>query len=234
MRVFELLGEAFNTNALYKPKEVSADTFETEAEIGGRTIRFAASKITNNGKWEVEFYERNKHGGTTFGASGSGSATKVFSMVLSSLKEFIEVYAPTSFELTAEGDSRASLYRKIATRHCPEGYSYTELSIAQHQAGKVNAVRFVFKRKEPASQIDEALKYGAKGETSIPILNNGEVIGGITFARYDKHQRSTSGKGYEASLRYAGARFNDSDMILKDLKLRIQRWVDSLTDKPTS
>lgn len=71
--------------------------------------------------------------------------------------------------------------------------------------------------------IDEAVKFGKKDDSgSIPVLLNGEKIGEITSSGYDRVMRRSASGGYEVYITHNGKKIKDSDMILGDLKRRLE------------
>jgi hypothetical protein len=114
-----LLQEILNSKIKYTVVKETANTFVTQAEIGGRLIRFTADEMYE--RWNVEFAEvttRHKH---NWGRTGSGSELQVFSMVVDSMKEFMSRYHPTVICFSASkddgSDARVSLYRRLASKY---------------------------------------------------------------------------------------------------------------------
>lgn len=121
MKIFELLQKDVPTSV----HRATATAFITKAVIGGRTIEFRA-ELQDDGAWGIVFAERQAHhdwpreGKPTFKKTGSGSALDVGAMVLSSLKEFVQRYAPETMEFSASNDTRASIYARAMAKHFPE------------------------------------------------------------------------------------------------------------------
>jgi hypothetical protein len=109
-----LLSEVLNSDVPYKVEKSSRTHFGTSATIGGREVVFSAS-VDDDWTWDISFGEvqGNKK---TFAATGSGSELKVGAFVKHSLEEFIGRYTPLTIQFSADTDTRAKMYQRMATR----------------------------------------------------------------------------------------------------------------------
>jgi hypothetical protein len=128
MKIFELL----DTKVQYEVVRHTATSFWTRAEIGGREIEFRAVKNDEGDGWEIMFAERTpKHlyrngkpigHNLSYAATGKGSALSVGTMVVDSLREFIDTYKPQSIDFTAEKSepAREKIYARAMSKFFPE------------------------------------------------------------------------------------------------------------------
>lgn len=127
MKIFELL----DTKVPYEVVRHSANSFWTRAEIGGREIEFRAVKNDGYDGWEIMFAERTpKHlyrngkpigHNLSYGQTGKGSALAVGTMVVDSLKEFIDTYKPQSIDFTTDKSepAREKIYSRAMAKFFP-------------------------------------------------------------------------------------------------------------------
>lgn len=85
--------------------------------MGGRAILFSAVE-DEQGAWEIEFSEKNDHS-KTFKQTHSGQPFKVMTTVLSSLKEFVARYHPSSLKFTADSYQRGQIYGALLLKALP-------------------------------------------------------------------------------------------------------------------
>ena len=122
------LNELMNTKVDYEVVKARGGVFHTQAEIGGRTIDFAAIEEMD-GEWEISFGEKNGNGKTSYGLTGSGAAPEVLAMVKNSMLEFVERYQPEKMYFTADKendkDNRARVYERMIKRFNIPSYKYS-------------------------------------------------------------------------------------------------------------
>jgi hypothetical protein len=116
-----LIQELLNSKVDYEVTKQNASTFKTLAQIGDRWITFIATKEDED-VWDLAFYEsENWNAPLTSAKTGSGDELKVFSMVMASIKEFLDRYSPNTVIFTADKDdgseTRAKLYGRIASKY---------------------------------------------------------------------------------------------------------------------
>lgn len=112
------------------------DLFTVSANIAGRKIVFNASSYEDdNGAttWEIEFIEKTP-GSATYGKSGSGGELKVFSFVITCIKELVSRYRPDviTFSSHKADSNRTSLYSKLMKRVSIPGYVADEVISDNH------------------------------------------------------------------------------------------------------
>lgn len=104
------LSEALTKRVEYNVTRATPELFTTEAKIGGRRVKFIATKLSND--WDIEFSELDDDDKETFAATGSGNAFEVLSFVFTSMREFVDRYKPAAMQFTADSPTRAAIYRK--------------------------------------------------------------------------------------------------------------------------
>lgn len=132
------LNEILNKKIDYEVIHETSGMFKTSAIIGNRTIIFIAIE-EEPGNWELSFGEKISNGKTTYDKTGSGSELEVFSMVKSSIEEFIQRYSPPTMFFTADKDQvdtevnvRSAVYDRLIKRFNIPGYKYTRLQTKTH------------------------------------------------------------------------------------------------------
>lgn len=109
----ENLTELLTSKVNYDVTRATSRTFKTEAMIAGRLIVFSAElEDVDSTQWNIVFAE-GKGETRTYAMTGGGAAFEVLSMVASSLTEFISRYQPEAMVMSAEGNTRATVYRKL-------------------------------------------------------------------------------------------------------------------------
>lgn len=122
------LHEALNSKVDYTVTADTAELFKTEAIIGSRRIVFEASQDDpEDDMWDVSFSETTKSGSNMkFDATGSGNELDVFSMIRSSMEDFISRRNPLRIRFSAskfDGEGRANLYDRMVKRFATDRYS---------------------------------------------------------------------------------------------------------------
>ena len=126
MKINEIICEAFDSDIDYTVVRATNDLFTTKAVINGRTIVFNAQANEEGMEeipeivWEVDFYEKAP-GKMTYGKSGSGGEMRVFSFVLSSLKELAARYSAETIRFSSHraDENRTKLYHRMISRMAP-------------------------------------------------------------------------------------------------------------------
>ena len=113
--------EAFDTKVDYRIDRETDDRFVTSAIIGERKISFVAAIEDRSQKsWDVYFVQTTPAGKSlSFAATGSGNELEVFSMVKSSMEEFMKKYEPNIVTFTASkltGSTRGNLYDRMVRK----------------------------------------------------------------------------------------------------------------------
>lgn len=132
---------ALKKDVPYKITHGTRWSFSTEATIGGRVIKFSATKIED--EWEIIFTEEKDGRHRTYDATGSGAEFEVLSMVVRSLKEFIARFMPDSFSFTVENAKRASIYRRAIKQHI-HNFKETDKDVHGHDLEE-DTIRYVHK-----------------------------------------------------------------------------------------
>jgi len=139
--------ESFDSKIPYKVVIASNESFNTKAEIGGRTIFFTAN-ITEDGTdnnptypWEIEFQEISKNS-NTYSKTGSGHEMQVFAFIIDSIKELIARYSPDEIVFGSEkyDSNRTSLYKRMANKIKLPGYHLASI-VSGSRADRFSIVR---------------------------------------------------------------------------------------------
>jgi len=178
MRAKEFVAEAFDSNV---PMEIIIQNpliFRTAGTINDRVVIFQAQQVEEPGwpksSWEILFFEPvskrkslaqkivPKSGpsySADFTATGRGGQMMVFSFVLQSIRQFVELYRPDwiTFESKKEGN-RADLYSKMISRVQLPGYELDATDEAKDRR------HFLIKRigAEDPRQLDELKFLGSE------------------------------------------------------------------------
>lgn len=112
----ELSLESLNSQLDYEVTKNTAGVFVARAKIGDREIVFSANVGDESTTWNVEFYEKKSSEKRDYSLTGNGGEFKVFSLVVSILRDLIELKQPEVVVFTSEESNRTSLYKKIAAK----------------------------------------------------------------------------------------------------------------------
>lgn len=112
-----LVAEIMNTAPKYEVVRETATVFMTQAEIGGRNVKFMGEE-EGDGIWGISFVEKTEKGNHTIDATGSGAEFKVFAFVKASIGEMIERYQPAAITFTAAKSepARSKIYRRLLAK----------------------------------------------------------------------------------------------------------------------
>ena len=115
--------ESFSAPYPYKEEYSSGDAKLLSFTSNNSTQYEVAIELTSDdAEWEVVFFVK---GTSSFKKTGTGDEFRVFATVISIIKDFVKTNKPNrvSFSADVNEPSRISLYKTLAKRYTPPGYT---------------------------------------------------------------------------------------------------------------
>jgi hypothetical protein len=175
MRAAEFLNESFDSNVPITVMIQNRIEYQTSTIISDRKLIFNAAWHGKHSTWQIAFAEvvDKKYGpierigaamsgdksktykDISFDITGSGGQMAVFSFVISSIKQFVNLYHPRVFFFEAKKQgARADLYSRMVSRIKIPGYELTDIGKED-----TNTKYFVIKQTDVNDPRQEQIEY---------------------------------------------------------------------------